>query len=101
MAPSATCLLSLPQLGPADEETGMQKTDETELAETIARLEARIRVLENGGAPGESRTPREFLHDKTNELADAVTAYIEKHPVRSAVIAFLLGVVLASRRGGR
>ena len=80
----------------------MDERQEEELLETISRLEARLAALEasdGGGHSGEALA--ESLHLKVNELSDAVTDYIKAHPVRSATIAFLLGLVLASRRGGR
>lgn len=81
----------------------MDKTNEASLLEALARLEARLDAM--AAKPDHSGERRaelaQNLHDKVNDLSDAVTDYIKAHPVRSATIAFLLGVALASRRGGR
>lgn len=80
----------------------MEKAQEERLLEAIARLEARMEAMEKSEANADGGTPlAENLHDKINDLSEAITAYIEAHPVRSATIAFILGLVLASRRGGR
>ena len=72
-------------------------TDETSLLEAIRRLEARLDSLERDADPGgqsEVGSPQERLA----EVAEAVTDYIEAHPVRSALLAFLLGLLVASAR---
>ena len=80
----------------------MNKSQEDTLLKAIQRLEARLDALESNKADEEEGGQlAENLHLKLNDLADAVTKYIEAHPVRSATIALILGLVLASRRGGR
>lgn len=79
----------------------MQHNGDESLTQAIERLEARLAALEEQNGSGEHGSLGDALKARTDEFADAIVAFIERHPVRAATIAFLLGVVLASRRGGR
>ena len=77
----------------------MEKATEDKLLEAISRLEARLDELEDKDArPIDGELLAQNLNAKWDAIAKAVTDYVEKHPVRSATIAFLLGVAIASRR---
>lgn len=59
----------------------------------VARLEANDAAAENIDTSEHRHDPRELIEKITHQL----TEYVEAHPVRSTVIAFIAGLIIASR----
>lgn len=81
----------------------MEKTTADDLHEALKRIEERLKTIESKEEPGAEHRAQlaQNLNERFADLSQAVAQYIRAHPVRSATIAFLLGLIVASRRGGR
>ena len=79
----------------------MDKATEQKLLDAIAQLEKRLEDIEASDDHEEAHNIQELLKSKVDGLAEALAQYVRAYPVRSAAIAFLLGVLIASRRRGR
>jgi hypothetical protein len=82
----------------SDDETQTASKDDlqrlTVAIETlVARLETGDAAVENIDSSEHGHDPRELIEKITHQL----TEYVEAHPVRSTVIAFIAGLIIASR----
>ena len=71
----------------------------------VERLSALIEALSEKVGGAEAALPNGEDHSKTlhpdkifEEVTEKVTAYVHAHPMRAAVIAFLLGLLISARR---
>lgn len=79
----------------------MDKATEQKVLDAIAQLEKRLEGIEAGHDHEDAHHIHDLLKSKVDGLGDALAQYVRTYPLRSAAIAFLLGVLIASRRSGR
>jgi len=59
----------------------------------VARLEDGSAPLDQTGTSDHGHDPRELIE----QVSHQITEYVEAHPVRSTLIAFIAGLIIASR----
>lgn len=82
----------------SDDETRTGSEDDLQrltvaIENLVARLDAKDIAAENTDSSEHDHDPRELIEKITHQL----TEYVEAHPVRSTVIAFIAGLIIASR----
>jgi len=76
----------------------MGKAKEQKVLDAIAQLKKRLEGIDAGQAHEEKYHIHDLLESKVDALADVLALYVRAYPLRSATIAFLLGVLISSRR---
>jgi ElaB/YqjD/DUF883 family membrane-anchored ribosome-binding protein len=73
------------------------KADVERLAVAIESLVARLEAAESKAEDLGPMPSGHRVKETINAVSEQITDYVEAHPVRASIIAFLMGVLIASR----